>query len=180
MLQFSFIYSGRVFYILKPLTNLRSGKGTHWQNAAWLKSRCLWKVCLVEKWMPFPESFNDGPIPSSSKREGETWEILLADLNYSNQACLNVCSKVIVSRIRTNSQGMRLQRQAYPYISMWFRHTLSPKRIILLKSQLEVPLPTHNNGKTDIKYHTGFVFWCFVRVRTSFFILWYLHISSKE
>lgn len=43
--------------------------------------------------MPFPESFNDGPIPSSSKGEGETGEILLADLSYFNQAWLKVSSE---------------------------------------------------------------------------------------
>ena len=77
-----------------------------------VKSRCLWKVCLVEKWMPFPESFNDGPIPSSSKMRERLGEILLTDLSYSNQVCLDVSSEVTVSRIRANSQGMRLQRQS--------------------------------------------------------------------
>lgn len=43
--------------------------------------------------MPFPESFNDGPIPSSSKGEGESRETLLADLSYFNQASLNVSQK---------------------------------------------------------------------------------------
>lgn len=62
--------------------------------------------------MSFPESFNDGPIPSSSKGEGEGREILLAVLSYFSQACLNVSSAAIISRIRTNSQGMRFQRQA--------------------------------------------------------------------
>lgn len=100
--------------------------------------------------MPFPESFNDGPIPSSPKREGEAREILLADLSHSNQACLNVSSEVIFYWIRPNSQGMRLQRQAYPYISMWFRHTFTLKRIISHKSLLDVPVPVYNNGKPDI------------------------------
>lgn len=130
----------------KPLIKLELGKGKHWQNGPWLKSRFLWKVCLVEKWMPFPESFNDGPIPSSSEREGETREILLADFSYSNQACPNVSSEVIVPRIRTNSQGMRLQRPAYPDISMWFRHTSTPKRNNNHKTQVEIPVPFHNSG----------------------------------
>lgn len=43
--------------------------------------------------MPFPESFNDGPIPSSSKGRERLGEILLADLSYFNQARLNVSSE---------------------------------------------------------------------------------------
>lgn len=39
------------------------------------------------------------------KREGETKEILLADLSYSNQSCLHASSEVVFSRIRTNNQG---------------------------------------------------------------------------
>lgn len=60
--------------------------------------------------MPFPESFNDGPIPSSSKREGETGEILLAGLRYFNQASPKVSLEVIMG-IKTKSQAMQFQRQ---------------------------------------------------------------------
>lgn len=105
--------------------------------------------------MPFPESFNDGPIPSSSKREGETREILLADLSYSNQACLKVSSEVIVCWIRTNSQGMRLQRQAYPY----------PKHVVQI-------YPKNNNNTQTLVFVlvVRFLDMCDVQVSTQFSI----------
>lgn len=56
---------------------------------------CLWKVYLVE--MPLPEPFDDGPIPFSSKGEGETRDILQADFSYFSQAFLNVSSEIIIS-----------------------------------------------------------------------------------
>lgn len=74
--------------------NLKLGKGKYWQ----MLFCCLWKVCLVEKQMSFPELFNDRPIPSSSEGEGETREILLAGLSYFNQACLNISSEEKIAR----------------------------------------------------------------------------------